>query len=175
MRAVHLVLLGALGCGGAETNGTEPSSEPAEPTAPVPAEPDPRYADAPEGTEAIARLLRARHTEDLPDRDALVAHPEPEASLRWLVTNGDPMLVRVRAASTLRHFDGAETLTLLRSVYVDEAQPGNLRAAAIEGTARFRLDDVLRAELEVAAALDDPRIARAARARLDGPRGTVAP
>ncbi len=176
MRSPIVVLLLAFGCGGAETGGSEPSGpSDVTPSEPVRTAPDPRYGDAPPDTEAIARLLRARHTEDLPDRDALLAHTEPEASLRWLVQNGDPLLVRIRAASTLRHFAGSESLSLLRSVFVDEALPGNLRAAAIEGTARFPVDDALRAELEALAGSDDPRIARAAERRLGEPADALSP
>ena len=182
-----LALLVSLACGGPETNGgasaaahdqtvadesTAAESAADESTAAesaaeaTPAGADARHADAPAGAEPIARLLRARHREDLPDRDALLAHPEPEASLRWLVEHGDPLVLRVRAASALRFFDGAETLALLRAVFTDAALPGNLRAAAIEGTARFPLDAPHRAELDALAADTDPRVARAARARL---------
>ena len=172
-----LALLVSLACGGPETNGgasaaahdqnVADESTAAESAAEAtPAGADARHADAPAGAEPIARLLRARHREDLPDRDALLAHPEPEASLRWLVEHGDPLVLRVRAASALRFFDGAETLALLRAVFTDAALPGNLRAAAIEGTARFPLDAPHRAELDALAADTDPRVARAARARL---------
>ena len=166
MKLATLLMLVAVGCGGPETTGSPEPSAAATDSDSTLGEPDPRYASAPTDTESVARLLRARHREDLPDRDVLLAHAEPEASLRWLVENGDPLLVRVRAASTLRFFDGAETLALLRAVFLDEALPGNLRSAAIEGTVRFPLDETLRAELEALVGADDPRIVHAAETRL---------
>ncbi|HCH66588.1 MAG TPA: hypothetical protein DFR83_27530, partial [Deltaproteobacteria bacterium] len=67
---------------------TEPVATPvATLSAPAPrptlSEPAP-VPEAPAATEGIRALLRARHTEDLPDRAVLDAHHGAEEVLQWL-------------------------------------------------------------------------------------------
>ena len=127
-----------------------------------------RYADALESTKAIASLLMARHTEDLPTAETLAGHADAEAALRWLASDGDPLVQRVRALSTLRFFSGVETRTLLLEVLSDAEAHPTLHAGAVAGTGGFdlALDDALRGAVEAASAGGDPRVERAVVERL---------
>lgn len=124
----------------------------------------------PADVDAIARLLRARHVEDLPDAEALARYPSAEASLRHLAREGDTMVVRTRALSLLQHFSSEPTGALLAEVVSDGSMHPALRAAAIEGLAGQPLDrQPERLEVVLASLRDkDPRVGLAAVEVLEG-------
>ncbi len=126
-------------------------------------------SDAPASADAIATLLGARHTEDLPDEATLAAHEEPAAALRYIAGHHGRMVIRARALSSLRFYDDGETRAYLLAVLRSDSAHPALKAAAAEGTTRLTLDDELRAALAAARAGGDPRVERAVDARLRGP------
>lgn len=119
--------------------------------------------------EAISALLRARHTDDLPDAETLKTYPEAEAALRQLGREGETMVMRTRALALLRFYASEDSGALLAEIAGDgDAHPA-LRAAAITGLAGQSLaDQPARMELVVAALRDeDPRVGTAAVEVLD--------
>src|SRR5690606_20315264 len=100
-----------------------------------------------------------------------------EAALRWLATDADRLVLRVRALQSLRFFSSAETRGVLLRVLEDAEAHPTLRAAAATGTASLPLTDdlALRAALDAARAAGDPRIERAVDARLAGAGAPATP
>ena len=119
---------------------------------------------APEGTEALATRLRARHVRDLPRTEAL-RDPQDLARLRWLAEHHRWLVVRTRALLLLAHDPSADTRALVLRV-LDSSAPAIVRAAALRATESWPLDATLRTRLERAAREDDPRLAEPARLRL---------
>jgi len=119
---------------------------------------------APEGTDALATRLRARHARDLP-RPETLRDPADLARLRWLAEHHRWLVVRTRALLLLAHDPSADTRTLVLRV-LDSDAPVIVRAAALRATESWPLDATLRTRLERAAREDDPRLAEPARLRL---------
>jgi hypothetical protein len=124
---------------------------------------------APADLEAIAKLLQARHVEDLPSAEQLARYPSAEASLQQLAQHGESMVVRTRALLLLRHFDSASSGVLLLGIVGDAQAHPALRAAAVTGLAGQPLDErPEQFEMVVAALADgDPRVGLAAVEVLD--------
>jgi hypothetical protein len=123
----------------------------------------------PADLDTIAKLLQARHVEDLPSAEKLASYPSAEASLQQLAQHGETMLIRTRALLLLRHFDSAATGVLLLDILGDEQAHPALRAAAVSGLAGQPLADRPEQLAIVVAALaeQDPRIGLAAVEVLD--------
>ncbi len=128
---------------------------------------------APEGTDALAMRLRARHVRDLPRAETL-RDPADLARLRWLAEHHRWLVVRTRALLLLAHDPSADTRTLVLRV-LDSDAPAIVRAAALRATASWPLDATLRTRLERAAREDDPRLAEPARLRLSSTSSTTRP
>lgn len=122
---------------------------------------------APDGTEALAMRLRARHVRDLP-RPETLRDPADLARLRWLAEHHRWLVVRTRALLLLAHDPSADTRVLVLRV-LDSAAPAIVRAAALRATEAWSLDAALRARLERLAREDDPRLGDPARRRLSSP------
>lgn len=88
-------------------------------------------AGAPAGTDDLARQLRARHAEDLPQVDELLKRSHAAESLRYVANHGQLLIERQRALSLLRHFPSPETRALLIRVGGDDEALVPLRAAAL--------------------------------------------
>lgn len=143
MRACLLVLLLAA-C-------AEPVDSVALRAAPPPAAP----TEAPEAAAALASLLRARHLEDLPTREVLDRHPEPDVALAWLARHGDSTLVRTRALSLLGLFPERDHGALLAEHAAADQHP-SIRAAALDGLAGYPAAERERRRDVIASALRSP-------------------
>lgn len=122
---------------------------------------------APEGTDALAMRLRARHVRDLPRAETL-RDPADLARLRWLAEHHRWLVVRTRALLLLAHDPSADTRTLVLRV-LDSDAPAIVRAAALRATESWTLDAALRSRLERLAREDDRRLGDPARRRLASP------
>ncbi|MCU0672657.1 MAG: hypothetical protein MUE69_07675 [Myxococcota bacterium] len=122
---------------------------------------------APEGTEALAMRLRARHVRDLPRAETL-REPADLARLRWLAEHHHWLVVRTRALLLLAHDPSSDTRALVLRV-LDSSAPAIVRAAAVRATQSWALDAALRSRLERLAREDDPRLGDPARRRLSAP------
>jgi hypothetical protein len=109
---------------------------------------------APDATEDIRALLRARHTGDLPDRSTLDAHDGSEIALRWLALHGETLVEAERAAGLLALYPSegsrAVCVALLESGAHAKARAG---AARCLGTQQGE-----RVEPALLGALTDPDI-----------------
>jgi hypothetical protein len=114
---------------------------------------------APEGTDALAMRLRARHVRDLPRAETL-RDPADLARLRWLAEHHRWLVVRTRALLLLAHDPSADTRTLVLRV---------LDSDAPRATESWTLDAALRSRLERLAREDDRRLGDPARRRLASP------
>lgn len=121
-------------------------------------------AAPPEGAEALAQRLRARHARDLPRAESLRA-PEALVRLRWLAERHRLLLVRARALLLLAGDPSPESRAVVLRV-LDSNQAALVRAAALRATSSWPLDRDLRVRLERLAAEADPRLHGPARARL---------
>lgn len=90
------------------------------------------FAGLPDGTDTLAALLRARHTEDLPSADDLRSYPDAATSLLWVEANATHMFERTRALSLMRHVPTDEVLARLSEVATDESEHQLARTAAQE-------------------------------------------
>lgn len=148
-----MLLLLALGC-----NKTTPAATPVElqPGDPVSVQ----KTAVPAEHEKLHSLLTARHPEDLPDHDALVANGAP-AGLVWIANNDEMVMMRERALLLLRTFPSDNATC--RQVFGSDQQP-KLRAAAIRCLAGADLmgDATLRNQLLAAVRDADPRVGTAA-------------
>jgi hypothetical protein len=122
------------------------------------------WQGAPEGTEALAMRLRARHTRDLPRAETL-RDAQDLARLRWLAEHHQWLVVRARALLLLAHDASSDTRALVLRV-LDSSAPTIVRAAALRATESWVLDGALRTRLERIAREDDPRLSEPARLRL---------
>jgi hypothetical protein len=93
------------------------------------------FDDAPEGTQTLATLLRARHVEDLPTPEDLQTYPDAGASLLWIEANATHMFERTRSLSLMRHTPSEAVLERLTLVAGSEEEHSVARAAATESLA----------------------------------------
>lgn len=96
--------------------------------------PDPTVVDdpAPEGTDTIAALIRARHTEDLPTPEQLAALPDAAGTLLWLERNATHMFERTRTLTLMRHTPTDAVRARLTEVAGNEDEADVARRAAQE-------------------------------------------
>jgi hypothetical protein len=145
------------------TTACDNHSAPAAPvvTHSAPAERGAAPTDAtPNQVEAMRALLRARHVEDLPDREHLRRLPHAAAALEQIAASDDLLGTRARALERLGLLGDVAAGPLLAWVN-DAAAPAKLRAAAIEGLHHLDLDphpEVITA-LSAIARGPDPRLA----------------
>ena len=67
--------------------------------------PETAAVEVPPEVAAIRSLLMAHHTEDLPTKEALLAHEDPAGALRWLADHDELVVVRARAEELLLLFE----------------------------------------------------------------------
>lgn len=156
LRALRLTLLLALtAVGGAVLQAPAASAQVAD---------DHALTNAPDGTEALAGRLRARHRRDLPAAEEL-ADATNGARLRWLAEHHPLAMVRARALLLLAvHQDTATRALVLR--VLDSDAPVIVRAAALRATDGWRMDEGLARRMRRLAQHADPRLAQPARKRL---------
>lgn len=143
------------------TEGTTPAAAPgttAETDTVAGAEPVPPSVDT------IRGLLSARHEADVPDAAALAAHPEAEASLRWLAVNAGTSMVRTRALRSLGGFISEASVALLVTRSGDPMVPAAQRLGALEalGAAEAAAWPAALDALSAALGSDDPRLSERA-------------
>lgn len=136
-----LAVLLVASCG--NRNTTPPPQTPADVTQarPIAAPEDPAPVTStttetppgPQGTADVEELLRARHTEDLPDRATLDIHGDAVAILGHLAAHASTLQVRARAYDLLGLYETDATLV---EALGDDALHGKLRAAAALGLGR---------------------------------------
>lgn len=180
-RSLHIVcVLGALlllaSCGSSrDTAATDPASNPARAGEQSGAQPDSPSEASGDSLAAVETLLKARHTDDLPDGARWRSIEGAEAALMHHARHGDPIAVRVRALNALAFFPGEAVRELLVEVARREGPPESLRAAALRGLsghlegAHPEVVEVLRAGVMD----DDPRVHGAAVASLASSTATL--
>ncbi len=117
---------------------------------------------APEGVAKVRSLLGARHTQDLPSRQALDTHGDAAAALRWIAAYSDSLVEAERAAGLLALYPNQTTEAFCTELLGGEAHP-KIRAGAARcmQTQSLVLDGAL-ATLLAAAASSDVRLSTAA-------------
>ncbi len=120
-----------------------PISELPDPEPPAPIAAPAEAPVAPEATEDIRALLRARHTSDLPDRTTLDAHDGAERALQWLARHGETLVESERAAGLLALYpsDGSRVVcvTLLESNGHAKTRAGAARCLGAQSGKRVQL------------------------------------
>lgn len=127
----------------------------------APAEPQVAAQRQERATADLRDVLRARHVEDLPDRQALSRRPHAESELITLALRDPEALVRIRALDRLGMFPTDRARDTLLAVADDARVPVTVRAAAVGALRRQpleRLPDV-RAHLTRWVRGADPRLA----------------
>lgn len=176
MTALGLILLGGLlltaSCGlSRDTAATDSAANPARAAA-TGEDPGPREGAPGEGDEAqrgdplavVETLLKARHTDDLPDAQRWRSIEGAEAALLHHARHGKPLATRVRALNALAHFPGEAVRSLLVEVARRQEPPLSLRAAALRGlSGHLEGADAETLEVLINGAKDaDPRVYGAA-------------
>lgn len=94
---------------------------------------------AAEAATQVRALLLARHSEDLPTRVMLDAHPDAAQGLRWLALNDATMIVRARALLLLGLYADPPSELVVVAVVSDATAHRKLRAAAVSALAGWDL------------------------------------
>jgi hypothetical protein len=142
-----------------------PSPSPASRAPAAPSEDSPQ---AEEAARALLPLLKARHPEDLPSREQILGVSGGREGLLWQAQHGNPLVVRARALSLLRHFPDPEARAVLLGALQQRRAPGELRAGAMRGLSGHLapLSEEVRAALLAGARDPDLRVRDAALAAL---------
>lgn len=118
--------------------GSTPPQEEAPPVAQrsdavpsTPKESSPDAADPVEARAALRSLYSARHTQDLPTRETIEAHPGGEDAVRWLAQHDDAVVVRVRALASLEMFPNDASEAVVREVLTASDISPTIKAAAL--------------------------------------------
>lgn len=157
MRVLFLAVLAACGSpksppADAPSEGLTPSVQPSGTREPTPEAPS---GERPAGTDGLEELLRAWHAEDLPGPEVLDAHEDAEASLIWLGSHGEPMVMRVRALTLLKHRGTPTARAALMAVAQNRTLHAAVQAGALAGLGGQDLANDAEARALVEAGLSD--------------------
>lgn len=121
---------------------------------------------APEGTDALAQRLRARHLAELPSAEDVAAIDQAAEKLLFIEANAGLMVERQRAISLMRHVYTPEVRARLLELAGDTQATAPVRTAALRSlvAARAPEDVEAAAVLERAKTSTDPRVRRAVEA-----------
>lgn len=119
---------------------------------------------APEGTDALAHKLRARHPEGIPTREDLRADPASPQKLLFIEEHAALMLEQQRALVLMRHVYTDDVRRRLLDRAQDRSRHVSVRSAALQSLAAAAdaRDSQAQEVLRAARQDENPRIQRAA-------------